>query len=385
MYNERKEKLGIWNYLVYGFIVLLILIIVFVIIAKNGKKKTYEKPKEMVLYSESQLNNIESNYSEAMAANMASFKYNVIDYYKDKLGNEKVDMVLTLQDFYDKHFIEELVIDDTKCDSENSKVEVTKKSGEYKLDFTLVCGEDKAIMDTYLGKYDYCKNSDICEKKVEKVEKENPSTVNPTNEEPTNPTTVEPTPVTPQVNPDTNTKYTFYEYALTPSEQVGKYSDWSNWSKDVVEKSLMVDVEVKDETETKTEGCTETKEESYISGYNTETYIAGYVTKKYQVGTKKVQVGTKQVKRNGKIVTEPVYEEQPIYQTKEEPVYKTKQTPIYSTREVTVDNCTSTVKYYRYRKFTYNKGVNYIKYSISDNDVALLKSGYTKTGNTKEY
>lgn len=164
MYNERKEKLGFWNYLVYGFIVLLILIIVFVIMAKSGKKKTVEKPKELVLYSENQLNSIESNYSEAMAANMASFKYNAIDYYKDKLGNEKVEMVLTLQDFYDKHFIEELVIDDTKCDSENSKVEVTKKSGEYKLDFTLVCGEDKALMDTYLGKYDYCKNSNICEK-----------------------------------------------------------------------------------------------------------------------------------------------------------------------------------------------------------------------------
>ena len=380
MYNERKEKLGFWNYLVYGFIVLLILIIVFVIMAKSGKKKTVEKPKELVLYSENQLNSIESNYSEAMAANMASFKYNAIDYYKDKLGNEKVEMVLTLQDFYDKHFIEELVIDDTKCDSENSKVEVTKKSGEYKLDFTLVCGEDKALMDTYLGKYDYCKNSNICEKKVEKAENENSNTV-----EPTNPTTVEPTPEIPQVNPNTKTKYTFYEYTLTPSEQVGKYSDWSNWSKDIIEKSLMVDVEVKDETETKTVGCTEIKEETYISGYNTETYIAGYVTKKYQVGTKKVQVGTRQVKRNGKIVINPIYEEQPIYQTKEEPVYKTKQTPIYATREVAVDNCTSTIKYYRYRKFTYNKGVNYIKYSISDNDDTLLKSGYIKTGNTKEF
>lgn len=388
MYNERKEKLGILNYLVYGFIILLILIIIFVILAKGSKKKVVEKPKEMVLYSEEQLNKIDSDYSEEMAANMASFKYNAIDYYKDKLGNEKVEMVLTLQDFYDKHFIEELKVADTKCDSTNSKVEVTKKSGEYKLDFTLVCGEDKATMDTYLGKYDYCKNSDICEKKVEKkdVEPTNPSTVEPTNPSTTNPTTVEPTPdPTPTETPSTNNKYTFYEYALTPSNEVGSYSEWSTWGKDVIEKSLLVDVDVKEETETKTEGCTETKEESYISGYNTETYIAGYVTKKYQVGTSKVQTGTKQVKRNGKIVIEPVYEDRPIYQTKEEPVYKTKQTPIYSTRQVTVDNCTSTVKYYRSRKFTYKKGLNYVKYSISDNDTALLNSGYTKTGNTKEF
>ena len=400
MYNERKEKLGILNYLVYGFIIFLILIIIIIIMAGKSKKKVQEKPKEMVLYSEEQLNKIESDYNEEMAANMASFKYNVIDYYKDKLGNEKVDMVLTLQDFYDKHFIEELKVDDTKCDSTNSKVEVTKKSGEYKLDFTLICGETKATMDTYLGKYDYCKNSDICEKKVEKkdtkstnsntVEPTNPTTVEPTNPSTTNPTTVEPTPApTPTPNPtekpNVNSKYTFYEYALTPSNEVGTYSEWSSWGKDIVEKTLVVDVDVKEETETKTEGCTETKEESYISGYNTETYIAGYVTKKYQVGTSKVQTGTRQVKRNGKIVNEPVFEDRPIYQTKEEPVYKTKETPIYSTRQVTVDNCTSAVKYYRSRKFTYKKGLNYIKYSISDNDTTLLNSGYTKTGNTKEF
>ena len=384
MYKERKEKLGILNYLVYGFIILLILIIIIVIMAGKSKKKTQEKPKEMILYSEEQLNKIESDFSETMAANMASFKYNAIDYYKDKLGNEKVDMVLTLQDFYDKHFIEELKVDDTKCDSTNSKVEVTKKSGEYKLDFTLVCGDAKATMDTYLGKYDYCKNSDICEKKIEKKEEKptNPSTIKPINPSTINPSTVDPTP---SPTPDTNNKFTFYEYALTPTNEVGTYSDWSSWGKQEIASSLMVDVEIKDETETKTEGCTETKEETYVSGYNTETYIAGYITKKYQVGTGKVQTGTKQVKKNDKVVNVPIYEDRPIYQTKEEPVYKTKKTPIYSTRQVVVDNCTSTVKYYRSRKFTYKKGINYIKYSISDNDSNLLNSGYTKTGNTKEF
>ena len=384
MYKERKEKLGVLNYLVYGFIILLILIIIIIIMAGKSKKKAQEKPKEMILYSEEQLNKIESDFSETMAANMASFKYNAIDYYKDKLGNEKVDMILTLQDFYDKHFIEELKVDDTKCDSTNSKVEVTKKSGEYKLDFTLVCGDAKATMDTYLGKYDYCKNSDICEKKIEKKEEKptNPSTIKPINPSTINPSTVNPKP---SPTPNTNNKFTFYEYALTPSNEVGTYSDWSSWGKQEIASSLMVDVEIKDETETKTEGCTETKEETYVSGYNTETYIAGYITKKYQVGTGKVQTGTKQVKKNGKVVNVPIYEDRPIYQTKEEPVYKTKETPIYSTRQVVVDNCTSTVKYYRSRKFTYKKGINYIKYSISDNDSNLLNSGYTKTGNTKEF
>ena len=391
MYKERKERLGILNYLVYIFILLLILIIVIVIIAKNSKKKVKEKPKVMVLYSEEAILDLETKHSESFAANMASFKFGAIDYYKDKLGSARVDMVLTLQDFYDKHVVEELKIDDTKCDSEKSKVEVTKKSGEYLLDVTLVCGEDKDTISTYIGKYEYCKNSDICEKKIEKKKDKknnNPTTVEPSTVEPS---TVEPNTVTPStVEPEptvapSSTKYKFYEYTLTPSEQVGKYSEWSNWSKEAVEASLMLEVDVKEETETKTEGCTETREESYISGYNTETYIAGYVTKKYQIGTHKVQVGTRQVKRNGKIVNEPIYEDQPLYQTKEEPVYKTKQTPIYSTREVTVDNCTSSIKYYRTRKFTYNTGINYIKYSISENDENLLKGGYTKTGNTKEF
>lgn len=392
MYKERKEKLGILNYLVYIFILLLILTIVIVIIVKNSKKKVKEKPKEMVLYSEEAILDLETKYSESFAANMASFKFAAIDYYKDKLGSARVDMVLTLQDFYDKHVVEELKIDDKKCDSENSKVEVTKKSGEYLLDVTLVCGEDKDTINTYIGKYEYCKNSDICEKKIEKKKskkKNNQTADNPTTVEPStvNPSTVEPEP-TEEPEPTrapSSTKYKFYEYALTPSEQVGKYTAWTDWSKDVVEPSLLVEVDVKEETETKTEGCTETREESYISGYNNETYIAGYVTKKYQVGTHKVQVGNRQVKRNGKVVNEPIYEDQPLYQTKEEPVYKTKQTPIYSTREVSVDNCTSSIKYYRTRKFTYNSGINYIKYSISDNDENLLKGGYTKTGNTKEF
>ena len=74
-----------------------------------------------------------------------------------------------------------------------------------------------------------------------------------------------------------------------------------------------------------------------------------------------------------------------IYQTKETPIYGTRNNPIYKTRQVTVDNCTSSIKYYRSRSFKYNKGVNYIKYSTNENDNYLLSRGYTKTGNTKEF
>ena len=231
MYKERKDKLSIWSYVTYAVIIFIFLLIIILIISKvASRKKPVKKPKEMVLYSLEQLSDIEQNYGKSLASNMATFKYTAIDYYKDKLGNEKVDTILTLQDFYDKHFIEELVEEDTKCDSEKSKVEVTKKSGEYRLDFTLVC-KNTANLTTYLGKYKYCKDSDVCEKKIEKKKNENPSTVNPSTVEP-NPTTVEP-PVVPTPDPNPNpepTSYMFYEYTLTPSDKVGTYSSSFNWN-----------------------------------------------------------------------------------------------------------------------------------------------------------
>ena len=74
-----------------------------IIVKCSGKKKVEKKPVELIFYSEQQLEDIEKKYSQELASNMANFKYNVIDYYKDKLGNEKVDMTLTLQNLYDKH------------------------------------------------------------------------------------------------------------------------------------------------------------------------------------------------------------------------------------------------------------------------------------------
>lgn len=401
MYEERKDKLTWKNYLVYVILLIIILSIFLLIIVKcSGKKKVEKKTVELIFYSEQQLEDIEKNYNQELASNMANFKYNVIDYYKDKLGNEKVDMTLTLQNLYDKHISSQLIYNDTECDSTNSKVVVVKKGREYKLTFDLVCGTDNQVsMTTYLGKYSYCKDKSLCEKKVEKeeIKKEEkptspitpekpvePPIVAPPSEPPTSETPPEPeTPVQPET-PVIN-KYTYYEYTLKPNEGIGTYSNWSDWKKEPIEGSLYVEVETKEETETKTEDCTETKEETYISGYNTERYISGYTTKKYKVGTKKVQTGTKQQVVNGKMVTVPVYTEQPIYQTKEEPVYATKKVPIYSKRQVKVDNCTITTKYYRSRTFTYNKKINYIVYSTNENDEYLINKGYVKTSEKKEF
>ncbi len=392
MYKERKETLGILNYLVYGLIVVLIITIIIVIMLKSSNKKV-EKKVEMILYSEKQLEDIETNYNQEFASNMANFKYNVIDYYKDKLGKEKVNMNLTLQELYDKHFSEVLSVDAIACDS-NSNVIITKVGSEYKLSFSLICSE-KVSLVTYLGKYDYCKDNALCEKKVEKTtkksetqkdDKNNNKDDKTENEKIDNEKVENENTVTENDNKkdSVNSKYLYYEYTLKPNDNIGVYSEWSNWDKNKIEATVMMEVEKKTEDETKTENCTETKEETYISGYKTEEYITGYTTKKVKIDTKKVQTGTRQRVVNGKVVVEKIYREDPIYAYQEVPVYATKKTPIYATRKVTVNNCKEKVDYYRYRVFEYNKGLNYIVYSTNINDSDLLNRGYIKTGNTKE-
>lgn len=379
MYNERKDKLSWVSLLVYGVILLIIVIVIIVIIVKSTGKKQEEKPVEMVLYSIEQLNKIEVDFGADMASNMASFKYTVIDYYQGKLGSEKVDMTLALQDLYDKHLIEKLSINDVECNSEQSKVEVTKKSGEYELEFVLVCNKEVRLT-TYLGKYDYCKDVSVCEKKREKKDEKSEENAEEKTEEKEKPIKENPE----EQKETAIKKYTYYEYNLKPSNEIGTYSNWSNWDKEKKETSLLIEEEKKTETETKTENCKETKEETYISGYKTETYIKGYEITKYKTGTKVKKSGAQQKIINGKIVIEPIYTEENIYQTKKEPIYATRKIPIYSKRQVTVDNCQVNVDYYRYRNFTYNKGVNYVIYSTSDNDSDLLNKGYVKTGKTIE-
>ena len=389
MYNERKDKLSWLNFLVYGVILLIIVIVIIIVVVKSNAKKEKVKPVEKVLYSIEQLDKLEKDFGADMAANMANFKYTVIDYYKNKLGSEKVNYELTLQDLYDKHLIQKLAVGSVECNSSQSKINITKKSGEYEIKFVLVCDKE-AQMITYLGKYDHCKDSSVCEKKIEKnkqgdEKKENiaenvePNKNNENKENETN--NKKPLEENKEQNIE---KYIYYEYNLKPNDEIGSYSEWSSWDKTKKDESLTVLVEKKTEVETKTSDCKETKEETYISGYKTETYVSGYTTKKYKVGTKKVQTGTKQVVVNGKVITQPIYAEQPIYQTKQEPVYATKKTPVYSKRTVTVDNCKVNVDYYRYRTFTYKKGVNYVIYSTNDNDTNLLNRGYVKTGKTIE-
>ena len=219
-----------------------------------------------------------------------------------------------------------------------------------------------------MGSYDYCSDDDYCEKKVEVKKKatevEEPTEIVEEKQE----SATEPQEGTANQDPVIS-DYTLYEYVLAPSDSIGVYSDWSEWSTNKEEASIYKEIDTKVENQESQYDCSEHRTERYIASYREEQYIAGYTTKTTKVGTKN---------ENGNVVA--------VFDTKTTPFYATKKVPIYATRNI--DNnktCTKTdsTEYYRYRIFNYNKGINYVRYSSSDNDQYLINQGYVKTGKTK--
>lgn len=364
MYKERREKASIKFYVL---IVLVVLIIVFAIVLMMPKKKKVSKKSiPMELYSKSDLASIKKSYSDIFYDNLESFKDTSEKYFiKKKDGFDNKEVIILDNLINDNHMMATLLDKDgNKCDEDNSNVTYIKNSNNenYKMTLTLICGSESATLTTYMGNYDYCKDSDYCEKKVE-IKKQATEVEEPVTEP------VE-TPVEP-ITPDTpiQSDYPLYEYVLSPNESVGTYSDWSEWSTTEEQASLYKEIETKTEVQTSEYDCSIHENQRYITGYKEESYIAGYTTKTTKVGTKN---------ENGNIVA--------VYDTKTTPVYGMRKIPVYGYRRI--DNnqtCTKedAVNYYRYRIFTYKKGINYIRYSSSDNDTYLINKGYVKTDNTK--
>lgn len=367
MYKERRESISIKFYILIALIILIIIFAIILIIPHKPKKVT--KSVEMELYSKQDMNDLKQSSSKTFYNNFKEFKEVSEKYFVKKVDALLNNQTITLEKLYDNHLITTLTDDKgNKCDSENSNIKLKKNSNNsnYKMVLNLVCGEEKAEITTYMGQYDYCDES-YCEKKVEvkennkkKPEKEseniNESINDPVNiEVPSTPTLTNPT--------------TMYEYVLTPNDKVGSWSEWSDWQKDKIDASLYKGVDTKSETKSTEYDCSTVRTERYISGYKETKYIAGYTTTTRKVGT---------VNKNGNV--------EAVYDTQTVPVYGTRKTPIYSTRNVgekkTCKKDEETL-FYRYRTFAYNKGINYVKYSSSDNDQGLINKGYTKTGKTK--
>ncbi len=301
MYEERRESFSIRDFLLQVlFVVLFVLILIFLFPTKSYVKKYVDDNKvETDLESGYDLDKLAVLYDQIFANNVATMKDAAIGYYTNERLPQKVGdkSKMTLQQMYDRHLV--LTLKDKEgnaCSPTQSYVEITKYEDEYQMKVNLSCGSETDYIIVYLGCYDYCEATGVCEKKVTTTK---PSKPNPdTDKEPEKPTP--------------NDK--LCEYKKVTEGKWSDYGKWTEWSTKKVTETKERDVETKTEkvvtgyknvkkqvgtkTETYISKYTTSKyisgytTEKYVSGHTTEKYISGYTTKKVAVGTKKVQVGT---------------------------------------------------------------------------------------------
>lgn len=403
MYEERRESFSIRDLLLQVlFIVLFVFILIWLFPTKSYVKKYVDENKvETNVESGYDLDKLAVLYNQIFANNVAAMKDAAIGYYTNERLPEKVGdkEKMTLQQMYDKHLVLTLYDKDgNACDATKSYVEITKYEDEFQMKVNLSCGDEEDYIIVYLGCYDYCEASGVCEKKT--------TTTTPS-KKPTEPDTGKDD----EEDPEPSAK--LCEYKKVTDGKWGEYGNWSEWSTEKVTETSARDVQTKVErvvvdykTEKKKVGTMietyiakydteryikEYKTEKYQSGTTVEKYISGYTTEKVAVGTKKVQVGTttKEVTKKVADGTTTVYqssgsgttipsstseyvyvktgsttsqscsscatvtiytwdvfkvvtvyktvtvtEEVPIYSV--ETVYETKEVPVYSTREVPV-------------------------------------------------
>lgn len=306
MYEERKD-----NFSIKGFILQLIVIIIFVFLMLwlFPTKQYIKDNMGGNLQSEEQLARLEVLYGEVFANNVERMKDAAIGYYTDERLPQVVGKseMITLQEMYEKKLVLEMTdAEGNACSVTESYVKVTKYENEYRFKVNLKCGDKEDYIIVYMGCYTYCE-SGMCERREETKDPEPTPTKKPT---PTPSKDPEPTPEKdPDPTPQKTPKY-LYEYKLvTPGKTT--CTGWSEWTTKELTGSNTVQVETK--TVQQKTGVTTQK---YISGYTvqkvltgtkkvqtgvtyklvaetvTEKYISGYTTKKVITGTKDVQVGT---------------------------------------------------------------------------------------------
>lgn len=303
MYEERRETFSIKDIILQILlIVLFVLILIWIFPTKGYMKKffnnNFQKNENVVVNSsQDDLDKLAVLYNQIFANNVATMKEAAIGYYTNERlpqnigGTEK----MTLGEMYNKHLLLKLTDKNgDACNTERSYVSITKYKNEYQMKVNLSCGSEEDYIIVYLGCYDYCEATGVCEKQ-EPTKPNKPTT--PSKPKPTDP--IKPT--------DPDKKYVC-EYKKVTGGYWGPYGEWSKWSKDKVTANDNILVETKTEKEvsgyttekvqtgTKTETYIKGyKDEQYISGYKTEKYISKYIVQKYITGykTEKVQTGTK--------------------------------------------------------------------------------------------
>ncbi len=366
MYEERRESFSVRDLILQVlFIVLFVFILIWLFPTKSYMKKYIESNKDSnttntVVESGYDFEQLAVLYNQIFANNVSTMKEAAVGYYTTDRLPEKVGDTekLTLQQMYDKHLVLTVKDKDGKaCDPTKSYVSVTKYEDEYQMKVNLSCGSEEDYIIVYLGCYDYCEASGVCEKQTTTTTTSKPSTSTPKKE--TNNKKVVQKVVDVTVNNyyencdcerpkyscqvvngryyDKNgnevsqenyekscgiTKH-LCEYKKVTGGSWGDYGEWSGWTTTKITSSDNTQVQTKVEkvvkgyttqkqqvgtkTETYIKGYTTTKyvkgytTEKYVSGHTTEKYISGYTTQKVQTGTQRVQVGTTKVTKTRRV------------------------------------------------------------------------------------
>ena len=222
MYEDRRETFTVKDiFLQLLFIVLLVFILIWLFPTKG--------------YLERKLDGIESSidgklqplYTRLFTDNIITMKDAAKSYFTNpRLPQNVGDKVkLSLSEMYEKGLLLDLVDSNNKsCDATKSYVEVTKMDEEYQMKVTLSCSDKEAYIIEYMGCYDYCNG--LCTKEEAEIIR--------TGGTPT------PTP---------SPKRYRYQYVLTTGGSCSKYSNWSDWTTNMIEENSYTKVETKTEKE----------------------------------------------------------------------------------------------------------------------------------------
>ena len=169
MYEERKDRFSVKDLLIQLlFIVLFVFLLMWLFPTKADLSKL-------------SLGNSSNNNSSGDLAVLVDriFNENIIAmkdaakayYTTPRLPQEVGGKVkMTLGEMLDKHIILPFKDKNGKaCDTEESFVEITKEEEEFIMKVNLKCSKEENYLLIYMGCYDYCEATDMCEKNAEDV------------------------------------------------------------------------------------------------------------------------------------------------------------------------------------------------------------------------
>lgn len=175
MYDERRDKVSIKDLLIQIILIILfVLLLVWLFPSKGYINKIFNRDvktgqTEKIEASADDIDRLAVIYNQIFANNIYAMKEAAIGYYtEERLPQTVGDMdKLTLEDMYNKHLVLKLTDKDGNyCDPNKSYVSITKYENEYQMKVNLSCTDEEDYIIVYLGCYDYCDASGVCEKKV---------------------------------------------------------------------------------------------------------------------------------------------------------------------------------------------------------------------------